>query len=579
MVSTIWALESTDKDALRKLVGPPGDALSEIDVSKHYGSDSTTWNFKIDDAATVRHLLSTSSLHAEEREALASHATVKSLSQALSALGGSATERHKQLLSVLATSFKRGSATLAVIDLLSPRMPEFVYFSQYQRMDGRVPLQTLNQKKQNGQPLSDSEQTFVHFCEFAGSSLDELASITRFESLIAKFEAASNKITDQIFKYWTQNKNLTVLFSRDPGLSGDPVPFNTGLVFNIRIKNEIHKVSVPFDDRSAGFVWFFSFLVLFSQLRKSHGDNLLLLLDEPGLTLHGKAQGDLLRFIKEQLAPKHQVIYTTHSPFMIPPEELLSVRTVEDVVHTDEKGTVLEVKGTKVGSDVLSVDRDTLFPLQAALGYDITQTLFVGKNTLLVEGPSDLLYLKFFSDRLRELNRAHLHPAWVICPVGGLDKVSAFLSLFGAHHLNVAVLVDVATGQKKKAEDLRRLSDEILKTGHVFPATRYVNQDEADIEDLLGRTTYVALVNNCYHLTDKDAIAAPPPSRSARIVTFIEDEMRLRPRAPEFDHYHPAEYLVQHRADLLASLPDVDAGLDRFQKFFEELNQVVASPG
>ncbi len=54
--------------------------------------------------------------------------------------------------------------------------------------------------------------------------------------------------------------------------------------------------------RATGFVWFFSFLVLFSQVKKSHGDNILLLLDEPGLSLHAKAQSDLLRYFKEQLA-------------------------------------------------------------------------------------------------------------------------------------------------------------------------------------------------------------------------------------------------------------------------------------
>jgi predicted ATPase len=40
------------------------------------------------------------------------------------------------------------------------------------------------------------------------------------------------------------------------------------------------------------------------------------LLDEPGLTLHGKAQADLLRYIEQRLLPDHQVIYSTHSPFM-----------------------------------------------------------------------------------------------------------------------------------------------------------------------------------------------------------------------------------------------------------------------
>jgi predicted ATP-dependent endonuclease of OLD family len=109
-----------------------------------------------------------------------------------------------------------------------------------------------------------------------------------------------------------------------------------------------------------------------------------------------------LRYFKDKLAPNHQVIYTTHSPFMVPTDNIMSVRTVEDVVRyrPDEEPEVL---GTKVGDDVLSTDRDTLFPLQGALGYELSQSLFVGEHTLLVEGPSDVLYLQVFSNKLKSL--------------------------------------------------------------------------------------------------------------------------------------------------------------------------------
>ena len=68
-----------------------------------------------------------------------------------------------------------------------------------------------------------------------------------------------------------------------------------------------------------------------AQIRAS-GAPVILLLDEPGLTLHGKAQGDLLRYFDEKLAPDHQIIYSTHSPFMIAPGKLTEARIVEDQV-------------------------------------------------------------------------------------------------------------------------------------------------------------------------------------------------------------------------------------------------------
>src|SRR4029077_3372121 len=99
-------------------------------------------------------------------------------------------------------------------------------------------------------------------------------------------------------------------------------------------------------------------------------------------------------------------------------------RTVEDVVVYGQDGRPKEILGTKVGDDVLSTDKDTLFPLQGALGYEITQTLFVGKHTLLVEGPSDLLYLTAFSQALKKDGRTSLDPRWTISTVGGADKVA-----------------------------------------------------------------------------------------------------------------------------------------------------------
>lgn len=316
----------------------------------------------------------------------------------------------------------------------------------------------------------------------------------------------------------------------------DRPPFHEGRVFHTRIRNELHQATVKFDDRNTGFVWFFSFLALFSQVKKRSSKRIVLLLDEPGLSLHGKAQADLLRYFKEKLAPHHQVIFTTHSPFMVPPENLLCARTVEDVVVFHE-GDQPEVHGTKVGSEVLSTDRDTLFPLQGALGYEITQSLFVGAHTLLVEGAGDLLYLEAMSEELQSLNRTHLDQRWTICPCGGIDKVSAFMSLFGGNKLHVAVLTDFASGQKKKVDDMRRAK--ILRDGHVLTMDSYAGQPEADIEDVLGAPLYVELANACFSL--KKGQTASVPSAAGRVVKHIEEHFRTLPATvQEFDHYAPA---------------------------------------
>jgi hypothetical protein len=327
-----------------------------------------------------------------------------------------------------------------------------MYFSNYDRMSGDVSVEKLRADIA-ANSVSEGDRVFQNFLRFAGTHLDELASLNQYEQLTARVEAASIKITDQIFEYWSQNQHLKVKFTFDAAKPGDPPPFNSGTIMRARIYNGLHDMTVPFSDRSAGFTWFFSFLVSFSQVKKDHG-NVVILLDEPGLSLHGCAQADLLRYIEEKLKPDHQVIFTTHSPFMVPPDRLDWVRTVEDVVV--QKGQKFVSLGTKVGGDVLSTDRDTLFPLQAALGYEITQSLFVGEHTLLVEGPSDILYLKAASNELSARGRSSLDKRWIVCSSNGIDKVAAFLSLFGGNKLHVAVLLDYAKGKRRRRTSLSR---------------------------------------------------------------------------------------------------------------------------
>jgi hypothetical protein len=95
---------------------------------------------------------------------------------------------------------------------------------------------------------------------------------------------------------------------------------------------------------------------------------------------------------------------------------------VEDVVVFDGWNRK-QSQGIKVRGDVLTTDPQTNFPIFGAMGFEVTQGLIIGKNTLLVERPSDILHLQAVSSVLRKQKRAFLDPAWAICPAGGIDKV------------------------------------------------------------------------------------------------------------------------------------------------------------
>ncbi|WP_342667041.1 ATP-dependent nuclease [Pseudoxanthomonas dokdonensis] len=352
-------------------------------------------------------------------------------------------------------------------------------------------------------------------------------------------------------------------------------PFNSGTVAKIRINNANHKVDVPLSERSAGFVWFFSFLAQFKQMRKK-APGAVILLDEPGLTLHGKAQADLLRYIIERLLPQHQVIYSTHSPFMVPVDRLEDVRVVEDVIERDERNRPI-VKGTKVSADVLTVDKDTLFPLQAHLGYEVTQSLFVGANTLLVEGPSDILYLQAASHALKARKREGLDTRWTVCPSGGIDKVQSFASLFSGKGINIAALCDYGTGDKSKVQRLR--TSQILKAEGILVATDFTGKEESDIEDFFSPALLAKIVNETYGLKGKNALKEDDFTKPEAVIRQVKQVEALfnvmDASVPEFDHFTPASWLLHHQEVLSEDSAEVNESLDRFEQAFKALNALL----
>ncbi len=223
---------------------------------------------------------------------------------------------------------------------------------------------------------------------------------------------------------------------------------------------------------------------------------------------------------------------------------------------------------------MLSTDRDTLFPLQAALGYEITQSLFVGEHTLLVEGPSDILYVTAASNELAARDRVALDRRWVVCPSNGIDKVAAFLSLFGGNKLHVAVLLDYAKGQKAKVDQLKQ--SRLLQNGHVFTVADFVAQNEADVEDIFGSELYIKFVNATYGQALDPLQVSTLASETQRIVRKVEAAFKLLPPdAPEFDHYGPAAWLIENPKELRGNDASVTSALDRFEEIFRRLNALL----
>lgn len=528
-----YELDGDDIAAVEASLCPGVLDDKRVVVAAGFRFNKTTWSISVNREKVLNSLRDSLDLPAADKSKVEDASTIDGLVEILQGLESDTPTATATLEKIKA--WRDSDPVLAAIDILSERRPKFVYFGDYDVMPGKVSIPRLISHRDSG-ALERGEEALLALLSMAGVDPQEFISSDNHERLIRQMENASNAISDEVFEYWSQNKELQVelhtIATAEP--SAEP-PLNEAPLLQIRVKNQRHRVTVPFDERSRGFVWFFSFLAYFSKLEEESTQPLILLLDEPGLSLHATAQHDLLRFINERLAPHHQVIFTTHSPFMVDPHNFGRVRTVIDAPET----------GTTVSSDILKTDAESAFPLHAALGVELTQTLFVGPNVLLVEGPSDVIYLQYLSEQLIKAGKTGVDDRWVLVPGGGISKLAAFLTLFGANQMKVCVLAD-SSAQNNKTIGRLKASGKLYDAG-IVQIGNASGAEEADIEDLLPAQLYVDLVNEAYRgeLAGTSLTLEELPD-GPRIVKRVEDTFVSRDvNKGRLNHYSPAGALLR----------------------------------
>lgn len=399
---------------------------------------------------------------------------------------------------------------------LQPRTPVFVYFSQFFSVRPRIHLANLAQRQTSGE--LDEDYDFGNLClldllGFTAKELSDLANtpapvlpadqhdqnamaehhrqLERWQAQLDerhyRLNAASVALTQMVRKVWNDDQ-VTLKFVAD------------GQYLKVVVQDDIG-VEVELDQRSDGFRWLVSFFVVFRAQAKNKLNNAILLLDEPGLSLHALKQQEFRKTVS-LLAEDNQIIYTTHSPFMVGPDELHLVRVVE----MPDRET-----GTKVHTTLVVDDPRSVYPLQAALGYELAQSLFGQKKNLVCEGLTDMWMLEGVAAAMREARVATMREDIAITPAQSASKVIYYCTLLRGQKLKVAALLDSdAAGEKAATQDeLVRLlrSKEILRTKDVY--TGPVNHPE--VEDLL-RDTLVGLAKDDLGW-DVTAKAAAQPGR------------------------------------------------------------------
>jgi len=389
-IECTFELEQDDVAAVVAELGPRVLRSRTLTRSVAYSGDAFI-GFYVDEAAALINYLDRAQISNELRRLIKPGAGPEDLADGRAFADGLSKTKQAELevlANQVALKFQNGSAWNIAKAILKQRIPKFFYFSHYQIMPGRVDLNELYSTTQ--QPGESGLQTARALLRLAGAEQDVLTA-EEFELRKAELEAISSKLSREVFRYWTQNADLLVEIDAD-NAAVQRDSDHTALVryLDIRVRDTRRGYTNNFSQRSSGFQWFFSFLAAFSEFEK-RGHRVIVLLDEPALNLHGRAQADFLRFINERLAPNFQVIYATHSPFLVEPSHLERVRIVQD--SGDEGGSV-------VRQDVSAVDSDSLLPLKAALGHDVAQNLTLGPDDQLIEGTGDFANLQAMRDYL-----------------------------------------------------------------------------------------------------------------------------------------------------------------------------------
>ena len=444
-------------------------------------------------------------------------------------------EREAKRMDTMRYEIGIGDARNSAVRALRKRMPIFVLFSNYFRVRPIIHLAQLAARIANN-TLDEDRFDYGNVCllKLLGFDASELSTMGQvsdpnaddaeaLEDYRAKLDerqyqlnAAEVHLTREIRSVWkpdaSKGEDAKLRLRAD------------GQYLKVTVEDDLG-VEVELDQRSEGFQWLVSFFTVFFAEARGQYSNAVLLLDEPGLSLHGLKQRDFRETVS-RLAEGNQTLYTTHSPFLVGPDELDRVRVVE---MTDRD------VGTKVKTSVTASDSAALLPLQEALGYDLAQSLFIQSHNLILEGLTDYWYLEAVSAMLRASGEVNLNEKIALVPANAAGKVVYFATILHAQRLKVAALLDSdnAGDQAAMQETLVHTlgNRRILRTGD------FLNDqiEGAEIEDML-RESLVAIAKDDLGW-DISTTATKQPKRA--IVGIFESEMR------EFSKYRLAKAFLR----------------------------------
>ena len=369
--------------------------------------------------------------------------------------------------------------------------PRFVYFSDYKKIYGNINLNEYIREERGDRAESieyieefDKAETVRNLFYLAELNIKELDNVKETPSKCIKLlNTASNRLTSKL----------------NPAWKGDPIHvdlrYNPGNIMSVVI-SDVHKDGTItntglLNRRAEGFKWTFSFIVNFAaETQRAELKEAILLLDEPARNLHPTQQmgiSDLLR----DLAGSNQVLYATHSPFMIfdyTPGNLL-------VVELDKRKHL-----SRIFYDYWNADDKTLTPILYGLSRGLVESIVdreIGTNSrpvIIVETMSDAMYLNSFDKFLQDPNIS-MNPLNIVAAYNK-NSVLPLAIFYRNHGYRTFILLD-------NTEESKQISAQLASNDFSAVQTIFFEKDAKkleSIEDYIILEDYLYAVNQTYEI-------------------------------------------------------------------------------
>lgn len=199
-----------------------------------------------------------------------------------------------------------------------------------------------------------------------------------------------NKLVNEKINRPFQNFYMTETIYMDLGFNGGKVSF---------VVQSEDGEALLLSERSNGLRWYLETFID-AQASNVLNRNSVYLLDEPGVSLHVNAQRELLKLFKHLATQGNQVVYTTHSPYMLDLESS-GIHRIRAVVKNRE-GMSFIYKSAYDARIAPESQKDTLAPIINAIGMNLNDTFGPAKDkiNIVTEGISDYIYLCMMAKEL-----------------------------------------------------------------------------------------------------------------------------------------------------------------------------------